>query len=90
MFIMSPFSEALYQICIEEGSTFTIELIRNKALAKLADGESTSLIATTVNGKSFSFRINKPADVLFQEATDAIQAYNVGIITASEIDFTSI
>lgn len=87
---MTSFVLALLQIAQEEGSTVTLEEMRNAALAKLAAGELKSLVSSTVNGKSFSFQINKPADILFQEASQAIKLYNQGVVTATEVDFSCI
>jgi hypothetical protein len=87
---MTPFAQALYTICVEEQSTTSIEDLRNAALAKMASGEVKSLVSSSLNGKSFSFQISKPADELFIAATQAIRAYNNGIITATQLDFTNI
>jgi hypothetical protein len=87
---MSPFAAALLDIANEEQSTVSIEAIRNAALAQLANGNATTLISTTVNGKSFNMQVSKAADVLFAEATWAITTYNKGIITSSDFDFTMI
>lgn len=87
---MSPIAEALYQICLEENSTSTIESIRNAALSKILGGEAKSLVSSSINGKSFSFSISKPADVLFAEASQAIIAFRGGRYTATEADFSQI
>ena len=83
----SPFAQALYQICVEEGSTATIEGIRNLAFAKIQAGEVTTLVNSTLNGKSISVNVSKPADVLFAECSEAIRQYNNGIITSTTFDF---
>ena len=87
---MSPFAYALFCICQEENSTTSVEQIRNAALAKLATGEVTTLVNTSLNGKSFSVNVSKSADVLFTDATAAIKAFNGGTIKASQIDFSGI
>ena len=87
---MSPFSQALYAICIEENSTTSVELIRNAAFAKLATGEVKSMVNTSLNGKSYALNISKPADVLFTEATAAISAFNRGAYKASQIDLSGL
>jgi hypothetical protein len=87
---MNAFSEALYQICLEEESTATVEGIRNLALSKIAGGEGKSLVSSSINGKSFSFNISKTADVLFQEASQAIVAYRGGRYTATQPDFSGV
>lgn len=87
---MSPISEALLVICNEENSTATVEAIRNAALSKIMTGEAKSLISSSINGKSFSFNISKPADQLFAEASQAIIAYRGGRFTATEADFSLI
>ena len=85
---MNVFAEALYQIALEEGNTLTLEGIRNSALQMLQSGETKSLVSTTVNSKSFSFHISKPADVLFAEVSWAIRKFNNGIITGTIFDFS--
>lgn len=87
---MSPIAEALYQICLEEGSTATVETIRNAALSKIMGGEAKSLLSSSINGKSFSFNISKSADQIFAEASQAIIAFNGGRYTATEADFSGI
>lgn len=87
---MSPIAEALYQICLEEESTATVETIRNAALNKIMSGEAKSLVSSSVNGKSFSFNISKPAEQIFAEASQAIIAFRGDRITAAEADFSSI
>lgn len=87
---MSPIAEAFYNICLEEGSTVTVETIRNAALSKIMGGEAKSLISSTVNSKSFSFNISKSADSIFAEASQAIIAYRGGRYTATEADFSRI
>ena len=87
---MSPFASALYQICLEENSTTSVELIRNAAFAKLATGEVTTLVNTSLNGKSFSVNVSKPADVLFTDAGAAIAQFNGRVLKASEVDFSGI
>ncbi len=87
---MSPIAEAFYNICLEEGNSSTVETIRNAALNKIMGGEAKSLISSSVNGKSFSFNISKPADQLFAEASQAIIAYRGGRYTATEADFSLI
>ena len=87
---MTPFSEALHLICVEEESTATVETIRNKALQKLLAGEAKSLVSSSVNGKSFSFSISKPADAMFAEASAAIAAYRGERINATQADFSGI
>ena len=87
---MSPLSEALLALCEEEESTTTVEAIRNAALTKLMGGEAKSLVSSSINTKSFSFQISKPADQLFAEASQAIIAYRGGRYAATEADFSSI
>ena len=84
---MTAFAQALLAIAVEEGNTTSIEVIRNAAFARLATGETKSLIATTINGKSFNFNVSKPADELFTESTWAIQQFNSGVVVSSTFDF---
>jgi hypothetical protein len=83
----SAFVQSLYQICLEENSTVTIEAIRNLALQKIAAGEVKTLVTSTLNGKSYSFNVSKAADILFSEASEAIRLFNNGVITVSQFDF---
>ena len=87
---MSPLAQAFLDICNEEGNTTTIEGLRNKALEQLATGNVTTLVSSTINGKSFNFQVSLAADKLFAEASWCIAQYNKGIIVASEFDFTGI
>lgn len=87
---MTNFVLALIQIMEEEESTETILAIRNKALSKIAQGSGKEMIYSGVNGKSFNFQISKTADVLFAECSEAIRAYNYGIATSEEVDFSNI
>jgi hypothetical protein len=87
---MSPLSEALLAICEEEGSTSTVETIRNAALTKIMSGEVKSLVSSSINTKSFSFQVSKPADQIFAEASQAIIAFNGGRYAASEADFSQL
>lgn len=84
---MSPFAFACLEIAREEGNTTSLEEIRNQAFAKLATGEVKSLITTTLNGKSATFTLSKPADALFAEVSWAIKAFNRGIVTNTTFDF---
>ncbi len=83
---MTEFVLALFEIAREEGNTASLETIRNQAFQKLQSGETKSLITSSLNGKSFSFNISKPADVLFTEVTQAIRLYNNGVITTTTFD----
>jgi len=83
---MSPLCYALLEICREENSSVTVEGIRNKALEKLLNGEVKSLVTTSVNGKSRSYTVSKPADVLLQDASMAIRLFNKGVITTTTFD----
>lgn len=87
---MSPLAEALYAICVEEESTSTVEIIRNNALTKIMSGEVKTLVSSSINTKSFSFQVSKPADQLFAEASQAIIAYNGGRYAATEADFSTL
>lgn len=87
---MTPISEAFFQICVEEGNTSTIETIRNAALTKIMSGEARSLIASSVNSKSFNFQISKPADEIFAEASQAIIAYRGDRYASGQPDFSGI
>jgi len=70
---MTAFTYAVLEIANEEGSTVSLEAIRNKAFAKLQSGEAKTLITSSLNGKSFSYLISKPADALFTEVTQTIR-----------------
>jgi len=85
---MSPFALALLDIANEEGNTQSLEAIRNKAFESLNAGNAKAITTTTINGKSFSYNISKPADVLFAEISWAIKKFNKGIITSTTFDFT--
>lgn len=87
---MTPFVQALLQICVEENSTASIETIRNNAFGKLQSGEMKTLISSSLNGKSFSFNVSKPADQLFADCSEAIRLFQDGKMTATEVDFSSI
>lgn len=85
---MNAFAQALYDICLEEQSTATIEAMRNAALAKIAAGEVKSLVSSSLNGKSFSSNVSLPADKVFENAAWAIREYNRGNITVTVNDMT--
>jgi hypothetical protein len=87
---MTALAEALYLICEEDGDTSVVESIRNKALEKIVGGEAKSLLSSTVNSKSFTFSISKPADKIFEEASQAIMAFRGTRYTASEVDFSGL
>jgi len=87
---MSPIAEALYNLAVEEGNTVTLEAIRNAALNKIMGGEAKSLVSSSVNGKSFSFSISKPADQIFSEASQAIIAFRGGRSSSGQPDFSGI
>jgi len=87
---MNPFAVALYQIALEEGNTLTLEPIRNTCLQTISQGNVKALINSSVNGKTFTFNISKPADVLFAEVSWAIRQFNTGNITNLRPDFTLI
>jgi len=87
---MTTFAAGLLDIAIEEGNTATLEGIRNLCLAKFQVGENKSLINTSLNGKSFSYNISKPADVLFQEVAWAIRRFNRGTVNAMQWDFSQL
>ena len=86
----NSFVSALYQIATEEGNTETLEAIRNLALAKISAGEVKTLINSSLNSKSYSFSVSKPADVLFQEVSEAIRLYNNGIIETTSFNFSMV
>jgi hypothetical protein len=85
---MSPFALACLQIANEEGNTESLEAIRNKAFESLSGGNAKAVTTTTINGKSFSYNISKPADVLFSEVSWAIKQFNIGVIRNTTFDFT--
>lgn len=87
---MTSFVRALYDIAVEDGNTSQLEAIRNLCFQKLAVGEAKSLVSSSVNGKSFSFAIQKSADVLFAETAEAIRLFNYGSQPATELDFSQI
>ena len=87
---MDAFSTALLDLAREDGNTSRLETMRNMALTKIAGGDSRSLISSSVNGKSFSYQINKPADELFTASSSAIKAYWGDRHTSSGLDFSSI
>lgn len=82
--------DAFYLIAEEEGDTASLETIRNAAFQKLQGGEAKALVSTSVNGKSFSYNISQPAEILFATVSAAIRKYNRGLVTATEVDFSSI
>jgi len=84
----NSFVLALFQIATEEGNTQSIELLRNAAFQKLQTGETKSLVTSSLNSKSFSYNVSKPADELFAEASQAIRLYNSGTLTATQFDWT--
>lgn len=88
----SSFVSALYQICVEEESTATVEALRNKALEKIANGggEVKTLVSSSIQGKSFSFNISKSADVLFADCSEAVGLYRNGAQQFTVIDFSGI
>jgi hypothetical protein len=87
---MSPLASALYQICLEEGNTSSIEAIRNLALQKIQAGEVKTIVSSSINGKSVNFNVSQPADKLFAEASIAIRLFNNGRVTVTQVDFTRV
>lgn len=85
---MNQFARALYDICLEEDSTASVEAIRNAALSKVANGEVKSLINSSLNSKSFSFNVSLAADKVLEAASWAIREYNRGTVTAIQFDFS--
>lgn len=86
----NSFVLALYQIAKEEGSTESLEAIRNLAFAKIAAGEVKTLVNSSLNGKSYSLNVSKAADVLFAEVSEAIRMFNTGRVTSTSPDFSQI
>jgi len=86
----NSFILALVQIAEEEGSTVSLEAIRNKAFEKIAGGEAKTLVSSSIQGKSFNFNLSKSADVLFAEVSEAIRIYNEGANSYSVLDFSGI
>jgi hypothetical protein len=83
----APLSEAFYLICCEEQSTASIEAIRNKALAKIAEGEGKTLISSSLNGKAGAYQVSTPASDVFVAASHAIRRFNSGQVTVIETSF---
>lgn len=86
----STFVRALVQIAEEEGNTASLEEIRNKAFEKISQGESKTLISSSVQGKSFNFSLSKSADILFAEVSEAIRIYNQGTNSFTVLDFSGV
>jgi hypothetical protein len=82
--------DAFLLIAEEEGNTLSLEAIANAAFAKLANGESKSLVSTSLNGKSFSYNVSKPADELFAAVSLAIRKFNRGLLRVSTVDFSQL
>lgn len=82
--------DALFLVAQEEESTASLERIRNAAFQKLEKGEVKSLVSTSLNGKSYSYNLARPADELFAAVSLAIRKYNRGLITSTEVDFSNI
>ena len=85
---MSPLASAFFQLAVEEGSTASLEVIRNAALAKIVAGEAKSLVNSSVGGKSFGFSVSLSADKLFAEISVAIRTFNTGLNKVVEFDFS--
>jgi hypothetical protein len=85
---MNQFARALYDICLEEESTASVEAIRNSALSKVAGGEVKTLISSSLNSKSFNFNVSLPADKVLEASSWAIREYNRGTVTAIQFDFS--
>jgi len=86
---MDAFVYALLEIANEEGNTVTLETLRNKALEKMLAGGGVvkTLISSSLNGKTYSYNLSKPSDVLFTQSSQAIRLYNKGIITNTTFDW---
>jgi len=87
---MTPFASALYDICLEEGDTASIESIRNLAFQKIQKGEVKSIVSSSINGKSVNFNVSQPADKLFADASLAIRLFNKGRVVVTQLDFSHI
>jgi hypothetical protein len=87
---MDSLATAFLYIIEEEQSTSSVETIRNKALEKIAAGEGKALVASSVNGKSFSFTLNTSAEKLFVACSAAIREYNNGLITTVVNDLSGL
>jgi len=87
---MSPLASALYDICLEEGTTASIESIRNFAFQKIQTGEVKSIVSSSINGKSVNFNISQPADKLFADTSLAIRLFNKGQVKVTQLDFSHI
>jgi len=85
---MNPFAQALLDIAIEEGSTASLEALRNKAFLSMAGGDVKTLVSSSLNGKTATLQVSKAADVLFSEVSWAIRQFNIGNITNLRPDFT--
>lgn len=88
----NTFVLALVEIAREEGNTASLEKLRNAAFQKMAEGggELKTLINSNIGGSSIGLTVNKSADVLFAETSEAIRIYNRGLINQTVIDFTYI
>ena len=87
---MSPLADALYTICCEEGSTATVEALRNLAFQKLQTGEVKTIVSSSINGKSANWNVSQPADKLFSDASLAIRLFNQGRNVVTQVDFSHI
>ena len=87
---LDMFAYALLEICNEEGNTASVEVLRNNAFNLMQAGQITTLVTSTLNGKTHSVQVNRPADEVFIAATKAIRLFNTGIITSTQFDFTFI
>jgi len=88
------FVDALIAFAFEENSPDLLIKLRNNALAQMGvssaeGGGETSIVSANLQGKSFTFRIEKPASQLFKECSEALRQYNNGTVTTSVIDWWS-
>ena len=83
-------STAFYQICLEEESTATIEILRNDALAQVKAGSVKVLTSTSINGKSLGFTVSASPIEILTAASWAIRQYNGQVIEATAPNFSGI
>lgn len=81
---------AFYQICLEEQSTATIEILRNDALAQVKYGSVKVITSTSVNGKSLGFSVSATPIDIITAATWAIRRYEGTLIQATAPDFSGL
>ena len=83
------FVDALIGLAFEENSPDFIIKLRNQAAQTLAcsNGVESAIVSANLSGKSFGFRIERPAGQLFAECQEALRQYTNGTITVTQTDW---